>query len=116
MTAKKQTPHPPARKPQRFATRVSGGQWKAEIAGISGTVRVLEVSRTGIKLETRSALEVGDRYRIHLIHKGETTRTTFYVLRCPHHGTGAERLYNPAGLFAETLTRADLPGTIPDVR
>ena len=114
MTAKNQLPKTSARKPQRFATRVSGGQWKADIAGISGTVRVLEVSRTGIKLETQSALEVGDRYRIHLTHRGETTKTTFYVLRCPHHGTGAERVYHPAGLFVETINRDDLPNVIPD--
>jgi hypothetical protein len=114
MTEKKQTSERPAHKSQRFAKRVSGGQWNAEIVGITKPVRVVKVSRIGIELDSGSVLEVGARYRIHLTHNGETTKTTFYVLRCPHHGKGTERVYRPVGLFAETLNRADLPETIPD--
>ena len=113
MTQKKRTSEPPARKSQRFAKRVSGGQWKADVEGIAEPVRVLAISRIGIELETGSALEVGARYRIRLTHSGETTTTTFYVLRCPRRGKGSASVYRPAGLFAETLNRADLPDTIP---
>ena len=81
---------------------------------MSESVRVLEVSRIGIQLETGLALEAGARYRIQLTHNGETTKTIFYVLRCPRHGKGSGRVYRPVGLFAETLNRDDLPATIPD--
>ncbi|MGH7488735.1 MAG: hypothetical protein ACREMY_24510, partial [bacterium] len=79
----------------------------------SQPVRVLEISRIGIELETDSVLEVGARYGIGLTHHGETTKTDFYVLRCPRHGKGPGRVYRPAGIFAETLNRADLPDAIP---
>jgi hypothetical protein len=114
MTEKKHTAEPPRHKSQRFAKRVSGAQWKAEVTGISESVRVLKLSRIGIELEIDSALEAGARYRIQLAHNGETTHTIFYVLRCPPHGQGTARVYRPAGLFVETLDRADLPETIPD--
>jgi len=104
----------PDRKPQRFAKRISGEGWSAAVKNVPGPVRVLKLSRIGLELETDSPLEGGARYRIELSHGGETTRTTFYVLRCPAHRNGGERpTYRPAGLFVETLERLDLPEIIP---
>jgi len=99
---------------QRFATRVPGDRWEAQIKGVPPPVRVVRLSRTGIELETDKALEVGARYSIRLGHGGKTTDTTFYVLRCPEEKNGEKRTYRPAGLFVETLDRADLPAVIPD--
>jgi len=114
MKDKEHPPETPGRKPQRFAKRISGEGWGAEIQGLPGTVRVLKLSRIGIEIETDAPLEGGARYPIHLTHGGETTRTTFYVLRCPEHRNGRERpTYRPAGLFVETLERGDLPEIIP---
>jgi hypothetical protein len=102
------------RKTQRFAKRISGEGWTASMKNLAGTVRVLKLSRIGIELETDSALEGGARYPIELTHAGETTRTTFYVLRCPEHRNGRDRAtFRPAGLFVETLERHDLPEIIP---
>ena len=104
---------PPARKPQRFATRVSGESWDALVDGLAGAVRVLRISRIGIEIETDTGLEIGARYPIRLTHAGETTITTFYVLRCPEHRNAARTTFRPAGLFVETLDRDDLPALIP---
>lgn len=102
------------RMPQRFAKRISGDGWTAAVKKVPGPVRVLKLSRIGLELETHSPLEGGARYPIELSHGGETTRTTFYVLRCPEHRNGRERpTYRPAGLFVETLERGDLPEIIP---
>jgi hypothetical protein len=103
-----------SRKPQRFAKRISGDGWLAAVKNVRGPVRVLKLSRIGLELETDSPLEGGARYSIELSHAGETTKTTFYVLRCPEHRNGSERsTYRPAGLFVETLERRDLPEIIP---
>jgi hypothetical protein len=99
---------------QRFAKRIPGEGWTAEIDGVDGDVRVLKVSRIGIEIETADPLETGARFPIRLTHGGETTRTTFYVLRCPERGNGRERpSWRPAGVFVETLDRRDLPEIIP---
>ncbi|HWC66117.1 MAG TPA: hypothetical protein VG777_08540 [Thermoanaerobaculia bacterium] len=114
MTNEKDTPGTPEHGRQRFAKRVSGEGWTAEVAGVAGEVRVLKLSRIGIEIETVDPLESGARYPIRLTHGGETTRTTFYVLRCPEHRNGRERpSFRPAGLFVETLERTDLPEVIP---
>ena len=114
MTDTKDTPGAPEYGRQRFAKRVSGEGWTAEIAGVAGDVRVLKLSRIGIEIETAGSRESGARYPILLRHAGETTRTTFYVLRCPEHRNGhARSTWRPAGLFVETLERADLPEIIP---
>jgi hypothetical protein len=99
---------------QRFAARIPGDRWEAQVRGIPTPVRVVRLSRTGIELETDKALDIGARYAIRLGHGGKTTDTTFYVLRCPEEKNGAKRTYRPAGLFVETLDRADLPAVIPD--
>lgn len=104
---------PAGRRPQRFATRISGESWDALVDGLAGDVRVLRISRIGIELETETSLETGARYPIRLTHAGETTRTTFYVLRCPERRNAAGTSYRPAGLFVETLDRDDLPALIP---
>ncbi len=102
------------RKPQRFAKRISGEGWTAAMNRVPGPVRVLKLSRIGLEIETDAPLEGGARYPIELSHGGETTRTTFYVLRCPEHRNGQERpKWRPAGLFVETLERRDLPEIIP---
>jgi hypothetical protein len=102
------------RKPQRFAKRISGEDWIAAVKNVPGPIRVLKLSRIGLELETGSRLEGGARYPIELSHGGETTRTTFYVLRCPEHRNGKQTpTYRPAGLFVETLERRDLPEIIP---
>ena len=114
MAQKSDGPETPGHLPQRFAKRISGEGWSADVQGVEGIVRVLKLSRIGLELETASSLEAGKRYPIHLTHGGETTRTTFYVLRCPEHHNGRERpTYRPAGLFVETLERHDLPEIIP---
>ena len=114
MAEKSDGPPAPGYLPQRFAKRISGEGWNAEVQGVDGAIRVLKLSRIGLELETRSPLEGGKRYPIHLTHEGETTRTTFYVLRCPEHHNGREApTYRPAGLFVETLERGDLPEIIP---
>ena len=103
--------------PQRFAKRVSGEGWSAVVPGVDGELRVLKLSRIGLELETQSPLEGGKRYPILLTHDDETTRTTFYVLRCPECHNGRERpTYRPAGLFVETIERRDLPEIIPPNR
>ncbi len=99
--------------PQRFAKRISGEGWTADVSGVDGNIRVLKLSRIGLELETSSPLEGGKRYPIELTHGGETTRTTFYVLRCPEQRNGREPTWRPAGLFVETLDRGDLPEIIP---
>ncbi len=104
----------PGRKPQRFAKRISGEGWVAAVKNVRGPIRVLKLSRIGLELETDAPLEGGARYPIELSHGGETTKTTFYVLRCPEHRNGgAQSTYRPAGLFVETLERGDLPEMIP---
>jgi len=85
----------------------------AHVARKPEPVRVIRLSRIGIELEMESPLEAGSRYPIRLTHVGKTTSTTFYVLRCAEHTHGARRSYRVAGLFVETLERADLPGMIP---
>jgi hypothetical protein len=108
------TPGTPEQGRQRFAKRVSGDGWSAEVDGVAGEVRVLKVSRIGIEIETAGPLESGARYPIRLAHGGETTRTTFYVLRCPEHRNGRGRsTWRPTGIFVETLDRKDLPEIIP---
>ncbi|HKB71915.1 MAG TPA: hypothetical protein VKH46_13795 [Thermoanaerobaculia bacterium] len=105
-----------ARTGQRFAKRISGEGWAAAIKGVRGDVRVLKVSRIGIEIETECPLENGGRYPIRLTHGGETTQTTFYVLRSPEHRNVHARqplTYRPAGVFVETLERRDLPEFIP---
>jgi hypothetical protein len=114
MTEKKEPSETPARILQRFAKRISGAEWKAEVDGMEHPVRVLKLSRIGLEIETDAPLKTDGRYRIRLTHAGRTTSTIFYVLRCPEHGNGAARIYRPAGLFVETLDRPDLPETIPD--
>jgi hypothetical protein len=113
MTEEKGVPDA-GRKPQRFAKRISGEGWTAAVKSVRGPVRILKLSRIGLELETDSPLEGGARYPIELSHGGETTQTTFYVLRCPEHRNGREHsTWRPAGLFVETLERRDLPEIIP---
>ena len=114
MTDEKNAPEAPGRIPQRFAKRISGEGWTAEVQGVSGEVRVLKLSRIGLEIETGSPLKGGARYPIRLTHGDETTSTTFYVLRCPEYHNGRDRTtFRPAGLFSETLEREDLPEIIP---
>src|SRR5437016_14358330 len=83
----------PPRTPQRFAARVSGDGWDAQIPGRSDRVRVLHISRIGLELESNTNLDTGGRYPIRLTHGGETTSTTFYVLRCPERRSGGGSTY-----------------------
>ena len=113
MTDKPDSGDSPERPPQRFATRIPGDGWEALVTGIPEPVRVIQLSRIGIELETEASLEAGTRYPIRLKHGGRTTSTTFYVLRSPEQANGARRKYRTAGLFVETLDRDDLPAMIP---
>lgn len=100
---------------RRFATRIPGEGWVARIAGVEAQIRVLDLSRIGIALEMDQALIPFQRYALELSGPGGTTRTQFYVLRCPEiHRAGGARSYRPAGLFVATIPREDLPEAIPE--
>lgn len=101
---------------RRFATRISGDGWKARIKGIDQEVKVLNLSRIGIALETSVPLASYQRYPLELTGPDGSTETQFYVLRCPEIAhAGAERVFRPAGLFVATIPRGDLPEAIPEM-
>ena len=100
---------------RRFATRIPGDGWTARIRGIPGPVRVLNLSRIGIALETAEPLIAYQRYPLELNGPEGRTETQFYVLRCQEVAAEDDgRVYRPAGLFVATIPRGDLPEAIPE--
>ncbi len=100
---------------RRFATRIPGDGWAAKIRGVGSEIKILNLSRIGIALEMTEALAPYQRYPLELSGPEGTTRTEFYVLRCPELlRAGGQRGYLPAGLFVATVPRADLPEAIPE--
>jgi hypothetical protein len=101
---------------RRFAKRVPGEGWTAEIRGFSGAIRVRDISRIGIGLETSEPLEPYRRYPLELTGPaGGSSGLAFYVLRCPEDVSADGRVvFLPAGLFLATVSRDDLPDAIPE--
>jgi hypothetical protein len=98
----------------RFARRISGEGWKAEIQGFGGEVRVVNISRVGIALECSQALLPNVRFPLKLSGPMGETLTLFYVLRCwKAQRTLDTTVYYAAGLFAAVLPREDLPDEAP---
>ena len=101
---------------RRFATRIAGDGWTAVIPGFSGAIRVRDLSRIGIGLETSEPLTPYSRYPLELTGPAGTSELSFYVVRCDEDtGPDGNRVYLPGGLFIATIERSDLPEAIPEV-
>jgi len=100
---------------RRFASRIPGDGWTVVIPRHGGTVRVRDLSRIGIGLETSEPLIPFNRYPLELTGPEGTSKLAFYVVRCDESvGEAGRRVYLPGGLFIATIERSDLPEAISE--
>jgi hypothetical protein len=86
------------------------------IPRFGGSIRVRDISRIGIGLETSEPLTPFNRYPLELTGPAGTSELAFYVVRCDESvAPDGRRVFRPGGLFIATIERADLPEAIPEV-